>query len=119
MYKVTLRKSNREKRKLRVRKKVVGTADKPRLSVFRSNKYIYAQIINDAIGKTLVDVSDEVRKIHRNKKKTDAASEVGRFLAKRALEKNIHEVVFDRNGYKYHGRVKGVAEGAREGGLKL
>lgn len=96
-----------------------GTATMPRLSVFRSNKYIYAQVIDDAKGKTLVDVSAESKEIHKAKTKVVAAVEVGKLLAKKALEKKIKEVVFDRNGYQYHGRVKGVADGAREGGLKL
>lgn len=96
-----------------------GTATMPRLSVFRSNKYIYAQVIDDIKGKTLVDVSAESKEIHKAKTKVAAAIEVGKLLAKKALEKKIKEVVFDRNGYQYHGRVKGVADGAREGGLKL
>jgi large subunit ribosomal protein L18 len=119
VYKVTLRKTNRERRKFRVKKKVHGSAKRPRLSVFRSNKYIYAQLIDDDKNHTLVDVSSEVRALHEKKKKLEAAKEVGKVLAKKALEKGIKEVVFDRKGYKYHGRVKNVAEGAREGGLIL
>jgi len=119
MYKVAARKTKRIRRKIRVRSKVNGTATMPRLSVFRSNKYIYAQVIDNIKGKTLVDVSAESKEIHKAKTKVAAAIEVGKLLAKKALEKKIKEVVFDRNGYKYHGRVKGVADGAREGGLKL
>jgi large subunit ribosomal protein L18 len=119
MYKVELRKTNRARRKLRVRKKVAGTAEMPRLSVFRSNRYIYAQIINDATGKTLVDVSSETVKLHKGVSKTDAAKEAGKLLAKKSLEKGVKAAVFDRNGYKYHGRVKSLADAAREGGLKI
>ncbi len=115
MYKVALRKTNIERRKLRVRKKVFGTAEKPRLSVFRSLRYIYAQLIDDASGKTLVAVTSDNGK----KTKAEKAFETGKELAKRASEKKINEVVFDRNGYKYHGRVKSLADGAREGGLKF
>ena len=118
MYRLNIRKT-KEKRKLRVRKKIYGTAKRPRLSVFRSLKYIYAQLIDDDLGRTLVDVNDSVKKIHDQTKKVDAAIETGRLLAKRALEKGIKSAVFDRNRYRYHGRVKNLAEGAREGGLKL
>jgi large subunit ribosomal protein L18 len=119
MYKVLQRKNNREKRSLRVRKKVEGTAERPRLSVFRSNKYTYCQLINDVDGVTLVGVSKEVPNLHKGKRKTEAAYEVGKLMAKKALEKGVKEVVFDRNGYRYHGRVKSLAEGAREGGIVL
>jgi large subunit ribosomal protein L18 len=119
MYKVILRKTNREQRKLRVRKKIYGTTEMPRLTVFRSNKYIYAQLIDDTKGHTIVDVSKEVKDLHAKVKKSDAALAVGKLLAKKALGKKINKVVFDRNGYQYAGRVKSVAEGAREGGLSL
>jgi len=120
MPKVILRKTNRDKRKLRVRKKVFGTSDRPRLSVFRSNKYSYGQLINDTEGKTLVSVSlNDVKNFHKSEVKNEASFKLGKKLAEEALKKKIKIVVFDRNGYKYHGRVKQVAEGAREGGLKL
>lgn len=120
MPKVVLRKSNRKKRKLRIRKKVKGTSERPRLSVFKSNNYCYGQIIDDVKGKTLVGLSqDEVQKAHKSKPKLEGAFEVGKMLAEKALENKIKSVVFDRAGYKYHGRVKQVAEGARKGGLKL
>lgn len=119
MYKVILRKTNREKRKLRVRKKILGTAQQPRLSIFRSNKYIYAQLIDDVKGSTLTDVLSEASKLHEGKTKVAAAFEAGKLLAKKAIDKKISKAVFDRNGYKYHGRVKSLADGAREGGLQL
>jgi len=119
MYKVVLRKSNREKRKLRVRNSIFGTAERPRLSVFRSNKYITAQLIDDVTGKTLVDTLKETKDLHNGKNKLDAAKEVGLLLAKKAVEAKVSKVTFDRNGYQYHGRVKNVADGAREGGLVL
>ncbi len=100
-----------------MRAKIAGTADKPRLCVFRSNQHIYAQIINDAEGKTILSIGDVDLKL--KDKKADASKKVGKAVAEKALEKNIKEVVFDRGGYKYHGRVKALAEGAREGGLKF
>lgn len=118
MYKVKIRKTNREKRKLRVRAGVTGTMEKPRLSVFRSNKYIYAQLIDDVEGKTLVSASSDTQGLDV-KPKRDAAFETGKSLAEKAKEKKIKTVVFDRNGYQYAGRVKSLAEGAREGGLTL
>ncbi len=101
----------------RVRAKITGTADKPRLCVFRSNQHIYAQIIDDVLGKTILSIGDTDLKLKG--KKADASKKVGKAVAEKALEKNIKEVVFDRGGYKYHGRVKALAEGAREGGLKF
>ncbi|MFW6324361.1 MAG: 50S ribosomal protein L18 [Desulfovibrionales bacterium] len=108
----------RKKRKVRIRKKLSGTQERPRLCVFRSNKHIYAQVINDDSGATLAAAStlhlgDGIRLTKEN------AFAVGKELAKRALEKNVQGVVFDRNGYFYHGRVKALADGAREGGLKF
>lgn len=110
--------STYERRKFRTRNKIKRVAKgKPRLSVFRSLKHIYAQIIDDEKGVTLVASSSLQLKLKG--RKTDVAREVGKDLAKRALEKGITEVVFDRGPYKYHGRVKALAEGAREGGLKF
>ena len=114
-----LLKQNNDIRRLRVRKKVFGEKDRPRLSIFRSNKFIYGQIVDDVAGKTLVDVQMESKKLHLKKTKSEAAFEVGKELAKKALEKKISTVVFDRNRYKYHGRVKRFAEGVREGGLQF
>ena len=105
----------REARHKRVRAKIKGTAERPRLSIFRSNKYIYAQLIDDEKGETLLSVDS--RKI--KKTKTEAAREVGKLLAKEATKKKIKKIIFDRGGYKYHGRVKAVAEGAREEGLQF
>lgn len=106
-------------RKLRVRAKTKGTLQKPRLSVYRSNKFIYAQIIDDEKGKTIVGVSEKNLSLKEKKSKTEKSKELGLLLAKKAIEKKVKEVVFDRGSYKYHGRVKQVAEGAREGGLKF
>jgi large subunit ribosomal protein L18 len=97
--------------------------EKPRLCVFRSAKHIQAQLIDDAAGKTLVSAGDQEMKAHKAKegmgKKTSSAFEVGKLLAKKALEKKIEKVVFDRGGYKYQGRVRALADGAREAGLKF
>jgi len=104
-------------RKLRISQKVRGTTEKPRLSVFRSNDHIYAQLIDDTMKKTMVGVSEKTLKITGNK--TEKAKAVGIELAKAAISKKITTVVFDKGSYKYHGRVKSLAEGAREGGLKF
>lgn len=111
-------KTKQEKRYRRhkcIRAKIFGTARCPRLCVFRSIKHTYAQLIDDEKGKTLIAVNDE--KIKEKKKKIDKAKKIGKLIAEQALEKKIKKVVFDRGGYKYHGRVKALAEGAREGGL--
>jgi large subunit ribosomal protein L18 len=108
----------REKIKNRIRGKVFGTSERPRLTVFRSNKQIYAQIIDDSKGETLVSASSHADNIENaSVAKIEKANLVGKLLAEKAKEKGINQVVFDRNGYLYHGRVKGLAEGAREGGL--
>ena len=107
---------------VRVRKKVTGTSDRPRLNVYRSNKNIYAQLIDDQKGITIVSASSleqAVKEKHSNGSNTAAANEVGRLIAKRAAEKGIESVVFDRSGYIYHGRVKSLADGARESGLRF
>ncbi|MGH7854231.1 MAG: 50S ribosomal protein L18 [Candidatus Binatia bacterium] len=112
----------RLRRKQRVRKKVTGTDGRPRICVFRSNKHIYAQVISDDQGKTLAAVStlsDSVADTRKKSKGVEVAKLVGLALAKVCKEKNITEVVFDRNGFLFHGRVKAVADGAREGGLKF
>jgi len=112
-----IKQAKRIRRKGRVRAKVSGTAVCPRLTVFRSNRGIYAQIINDKIGKTIISVSAKEVKTKGNK--TAISSELGKLIAEKAVAKGISRVVFDRNGYKYHGRVKALAEGARLGGLKF
>lgn len=118
-------KTQRDKRRTRIRAKVKGTKNRPRLSVFRSNKHIFAQLIDDVKGETLVAASDtESVKSAKNQRKSglskvEVASKVGQALAKNALKLGIKQVVFDRGGYKYHGRVKSLAEAAREGGLKF
>ena len=106
---------SRQRRKVRIRKKVQGTADRPRLVVYRSNMHIYAQIVNDQEGATLSLAKTEAG-MHCN---LAGAEKVGMEIARLAKEKNITQVVFDRNGYLYHGRVKAVADGAREGGLEF
>ena len=103
----------------RVRKKISGTPDRPRLCVFRSNKHIYAQIIDDVAGVTLAQASSLDKTITGNGGNKEAARAVGKLVAERAKEKNIVDVVFDRGGNIYHGRVKELAEGAREGGLNF
>lgn len=110
--------NSRLKKKIRVRKKVSGTAERPRLSVFRSARHIYAQVIDDTTGTTLATASTLEMKMVKSSNK-DAATEVGRAVAKKVLAKKIESVVFDRNGLLYHGRVKSLAEGAREAGLKF
>ena len=110
----------RQKRHLRIRQNIKGTADKPRLCVFRSNKQIYAQIIDDTTGKTLASASSLDKEIKvENGGNVNAATEVGTLVAKRALALKIEAVVFDRGGYLYHGRVKALADAARAAGLKL
>ena len=119
MVSKTNRKLERERRHKRVRTKISGTSECPRLCVFRSNTNVYAQIIDDTKGVTLVQASTldkEVKTKHSNK---EAAKEVGTLVAKRAIEKNIKNVVYDRGGYIYHGVVKELAEAAREAGLEF
>lgn len=111
--------TKRIKRHKRVRAKIFGTALRPRLSVFRSNKQIYAQLIDDEEGKTIIGLARKSIKLKKKTGKSDVAYETGKMLAKAALEKGIKIAVFDRGGYVYSGRVKKVAEGAREGGLKI
>ncbi len=113
------RKATRQRRHIRVRRKISGTSECPRLCVYRSNTNIYAQIIDDVAGNTLVSASTldkEIKIKHANK---EAAKEVGTLIAKKAAEKKIKQVVFDRGGYIYHGVVKELAEAAREGGLEF
>ena len=110
----------RKKRHARVRAKLSGTAARPRLNVFRSNKNIYAQLIDDVNGVTLASASTLDKEVNvESASNTDAAVKVGELVAKRAVEKGVKSVVFDRGGYLYHGRVKSLADGAREGGLQF
>lgn len=112
----------RERRHARVRASVQGTGSRPRLSVFRSLKHIYAQVIDDTMGNTLVSASTlepEIREEANGKTKTGMSELVGSLIAKRALSKGINQVAFDRGGHKYHGRVKALGDAARQGGLKF
>ena len=112
----------RMRRKAAIRKRIVGTAERPRLSVFRSNKHVYAQAIDDASNRVLASVSDlhkELRDEVAGKKKKECAKMIGEAIGKKLMALNVKQVVFDRNGYLYHGRVKEIADGAREAGLKL
>lgn len=116
------KKMARIKRKVRVRKKITGTALRPRLNVFRSSRHIYAQVIDDVTGATLVSASTLLPEITSELKYTgnvDAAKKVGAEIARRALDKDISTVVFDRSGFLYHGRVKALADAARENGLSF
>ena len=116
------RKVARDKRHYRIRNKINGTGVKPRLAVFRSNKHIYAQIIDDTIGTTLVSASTAEEVIAKNLKHTstvEAATAVGEAVAKKAIEKGITTIVFDRGGYVYHGKIKALADAAREAGLQF
>ncbi len=108
----------RKKRHFRIRKKISGTAEKPRLCVYKSNKYMYAQLINDQEGVTIASASS-LEKDFRGNSNEKSAKEVGRRIAERAVEKGFEEVVFDRNGYIFHGNIKALAESAREAGLKF
>jgi large subunit ribosomal protein L18 len=111
----------RSRIRMRIRKKISGTADKPRLAVFRSNKQIYAQLIDDLKGVTILAASSREKEVAATAgmKKIDQAKLVGQSLAAKCKEKGIGSVVFDRSGYKYHGRIKSLADAAREGGLKF
>ena len=119
MVKKTDRKMERTRRHLRVRRKLSGTSERPRLCVYRSNSNLYVQIIDDVAGKTLVQASTLDKEVKTKYSNKTAAKEVGALIAKRALDKKIESVVFDRGGYIYHGVVKELAEAAREGGLKF
>ncbi len=117
------RSAARRRLKRSIRLRLSGTTERPRLTVYRSLRHVYAQIVDDSQGKTLVSVSDLSRDVRDQFKDIKGQSKVGKLvgqlMARKALEKNISVVVFDRNGYRYHGVVKAMADGAREGGLKL
>ena len=119
MFKKANKNEARAKRHLRVRKKVFGTQERPRLAVYRSEKNIYAQIIDDVNGVTLAAASSVEKGFDKVGSNKESAKLVGEMIAKKALEKEITEVVFDRGGYVYHGRVQALAEAAREAGLKF
>ncbi|HHU75448.1 MAG TPA: 50S ribosomal protein L18 [Firmicutes bacterium] len=122
MARVEEKRLARKRRHVRVRKKIQGTAERPRLSVYRSLRHIYAQIIDDLEGHTMVSASTKDPSLRKELQETmnkEAAKRTGELLARKALEKGIDTVVFDRGGYLYHGRVKALAEGAREQGLKF
>ena len=111
--------ARRKKIRSRIRGKISGTAERPRLSVFRSNKEIYVQLINDEAGSTLASASTRDKDFSRTGNKVEQSKSIGVLIAKKAADKGISSVVFDRGGFLYHGRVKAVAEGAREGGLNF
>ena len=114
--------TGRERRKLRIRTKISGSTERPRLSVFRSSRHIYCQVVDDATGKTLAaasTLSPDIKGTIDENNKTDAAKKVGALIAKICLGKSLEKVVFDRNGYLYHGRVKALADAAREAGLNF
>ncbi len=114
------RKTNWVYRKLRVRKKIKGTTERPRLNVYRSSRYVYAQVIDDTRQRTIAAASSRLKDpALEGLNKTDAARKVGEIIGKLAIEKGVTKVVFDRSGYLYHGRVKALAEGAREAGLEF
>ena len=119
MFKKVDKKAKRQKRHLRVRKKVFGTTERPRLSVFKSEKNIYAQVIDDVNGVTLVAASSLDKDFSAKGGNKEGAKLVGELVAKKAVAKGINEVVFDRGGYIYHGRIKELAEAAREAGLQF
>ncbi len=114
-----MKKTRQQKKQTRVRAKAKGILAKPRLTVFRSNKYIYAQLIDDEKGKTLLGAVEKELSLKEKLSKSERAKALGKLIAKKALIKKIDKIVFDRGPYRYHGRVKAVAEGAREGGLKF
>ncbi len=113
------KRERKERRKQRIRAKIFGTKEKPRLCVFRSKKNIWVQIIDDKKGHTLISASSKEVNLDKKLTKKEIAFKVGKLIAKKALEVGIKKIVFDRKGYRYHGRVKSLAEGAREGGLQF
>lgn len=113
------RQDARARRHTRVRKRVRGTGERPRLAVFRSNRYIYAQIIDDAVGRTLASASSQETDLKSSTLNMSTAAKVGELLAGRAKDAGVRTVVFDRGGYKYHGKVKALADAARESGLEF
>jgi large subunit ribosomal protein L18 len=119
MSKIKSKRERRERAKRRKKEKKLGTAERPRLSVFKSSKHIWCQLVDDKEHKTIVSASDLELNLKQKMTKKEIAKEVGKLIAKKALQNNIKKIVFDRSGYKYHGRIKALAEGAREGGLEF
>lgn len=113
-----LQRLRRQRRKQGIRKRILGTPEQPRLTVFRSNKHMYAQVVDDLSGKTLASASTVSAKLEKGGN-VDAATQVGKTLAEKAKAAGVEAVQFDRNGFKYHGRIKAIADAAREGGLKF
>ncbi len=113
------RSSARDRRQKRVRRKITGTAQRPRLTVYRSNKYIYAQVIDDVGGRTLAAASSQEPDLRGSSLNVDVATRVGELVGQRAREAGVSEIVFDRAGYKFHGRVKALADAARDAGLEF
>jgi large subunit ribosomal protein L18 len=111
------KRGQKNRRRARIRRRLIGTAERPRLSVYRSNVHIYAQLVDDEAGRTLA--AADSREVGEAENRKDAAQKVGELIARRAQDADIEAVVFDRGGNKYHGRIAALAEGAREGGLKL
>ncbi len=116
--KTAKRRVSRFKKKMRIRKDISGTTERPRLTIFKSLAHIYAQLIDDTVGRTLVACSTTEKEVEGSSNR-ESAKKVGSLIAKRAKDKNIVNVVFDRNGYRYHGKVKELADAAREAGLKF
>ena len=116
---MSIKKDKRIRRHKKIRMNMHGTSDRPRLFVYRSNQHIYAQLIDDDKAKILISASDKDVKAKKGEKKADIAKEVGKLIAKQAAEQKIEKAIFDRGGVLFHGRVKAVADGAREGGLKF
>jgi len=120
--KLKIKAFKRKRRKRKIRARVSGTETRPRLSVFRSSKYIYAQVIDDKSGRTLASASDQIPQLReelKGLKKSERAEKVGEFLAEKCKSAGIETVIFDRNGFLFHGRVKALADGARKGGLEF
>lgn len=113
------RQEARRRRRKRIRKKVLGTPERPRLAVYRSNRYIYAQLIDDLAGKTVAAASSQEEELRERTLTVETAAEVGKLLAERAKEAGIERAVFDRGGFKFHGRIEALADAAREAGLRL
>jgi large subunit ribosomal protein L18 len=119
MSRLEEKRRRRQRRKLHIRKRVVGTAEKPRMSVYRSARYLYVQVIDDAGGRTLASVSNLEKQLRAIKSNRAGAEQLGEVIGKRLKEKSIARVVFDRNGYLYHGLVRSIADGARKTGIQF
>jgi len=119
MNRMTIKRVRRSRRKQGIRKEILGVPERPRLSVFRSLNHVYAQVIDDLTGKTLASASTRDKGFSDKGAKLSEATAVGKLVAQRAKDKGVSKVVFDRNGYLYHGRIKALADGAREGGLQF